>query len=256
VLGGGGFRSYYHLGFFKVIKELSKEKKIYIRNIIGTSSGAISAVYHVCEISDKDIISSYSIIRDQMSQGLSLHDATIYTLRQVLPVNAHIICSGKVRIYVSVLGWTGLYPKYIDHFETFEDLIKALSASINIPYLTSRSLTGTWINDFRCYDGLFTSIVPSIQFHNIPQLEISTHKVLYPTRYTLNPGDPHIYLLGFRGLIEAQNFFNGLNNFNSIIRWIEPRTGNKQKSNFKSYKLDLIIPGLMWIYAINFGLKN
>lgn len=272
VLGGGGFRSYYHLGFFKILKELIKQNKIQPRHFIGTSSGAISAVYHVCGVTDDSILLTYQIIREQMELGKSLHDAAIYTLRQILPPNAHLICSGKVRIYVSVLGWFGFYPMYINHFETFEDLILALSASINIPWFTTYSWfgtvlkhaslskrdgtvikhaclsfgEGTIIKESRCYDGLFTSIVPSIrsEIHDIPQLEISTHKVLYPKRHTLHPGDNHIYLLSLRGLIESFEFFNGQKN--NIIKWIEP------EKKLKNTKLYLIIPGLMWIWAINF----
>jgi len=253
VLGGGGFRSYYHLGFFRVIKELVKQNKIFVRNIIGTSSGAISAVYYACEIGDQEILSTYSLIKEKMKGGESLHDAAIYTLRKLLPPNAHTICSNKVRIYVSILSWTGFQSMYIDQFETFEDLILAISASINIPYLTSSSWTGTWFKGSRCYDGLFTSIIPSIKSknHDIVQLEVATHRVLYPKRHTLHPGDSHIYLLSLRGLIETHEFFNG--KINNIIRWIEP--GSDFENKKKSFRLYLIIPGLMWIYAIKFGSK-
>jgi hypothetical protein len=247
VLGGGGFRSYYHLGFFTLIKELVAQNKIKPRYLIGTSSGAISAVYHACGIDDKDILSTYDLIKNQMNLGLSLHDAAIHTIKQILPPDAHTICSGKVQIYVSVLGWSGFYPMYINHFATRNDLIQAISASINIPYLTTSSWLGIKINGSRCYDGLFTAIVPSFPSHPIPQLAVSTHRVLYPKRHTLNPGDSHIYLLGLRGLIESYEFFNGQTNPNSIVKWIHPFANigpKKSKSN-----LYLIIPGLMWIWA-------
>lgn len=245
VLGGGGFRSYYHLGLFKIIKDLKSNKKIRPRYLIGTSSGAISAVYHVCGIDDQTILSTYDLIKTCMDQGLSLHDAAINTLKQVLPPNAHLICNGKVRIFVSVLGWTGFYPKYIDRFDSFDDLINSISASINIPWFTSNSCTGTIINGSRCYDGIFTSIVPSLSFHDVPQLEISTHRVLYPKRHTLHPGDSHIYLLGIRGLIETKNFFTShFTPNNGIIRWIESKTKKTKTTKVNKFIL-FIIPGLM-----------
>lgn len=255
ILGGGGFRSYYHLGVFKIIKDLISNNKIQPRHLVGTSSGAITAVYYACDISDDLILQTYLLIKNQMDQGLSLHDAAIRTLKQILPINAHVLCSGKVRIYVSVMGWTGFYPKYIDHFDTYDDLFAAISASINIPWFTSSSWTGTKIKGVRCYDGIFTSIVPSLKSHDIAQLEISTHRVLYPKRHTLLPGDTHIYLLGIRGLIEAHEFFTGQTKSNKIIRWIEPESNSKfeVKSKILKYRLlQIIIPGLMFVCSIKY----
>ena len=44
ILSGGGFKGYYHLGLCKILKHFEKNNKIKIRHIIGTSTGAISAV--------------------------------------------------------------------------------------------------------------------------------------------------------------------------------------------------------------------
>jgi len=250
IVGGGGFRCYYHLGFFKLLKLMNH---ITPRHLIGTSSGAISIVYHVCELTDQQIFKTYELIQGYMGSnlGLSLHDAAVKALRISLPPNAHKMCSGKIKIFVSEFTLFGFAKKYIDHFETFDDLILAISASINIPWLTSNNLYGTVINGSRCYDGFFSSIVPIFcpQTHDLNQLVLLTHKVTYPKRLTLYPGDSHIYLLALKGLIEAKEFFTKKDE-HSIIKWID-KTKTKPTSSKTKYKL-VLIPGLMYLYSIFF----
>jgi hypothetical protein len=247
IVGGGGFRCYYHLGFFKLLKLIPN---IMPRHFIGTSSGAISIVYHVCELTDQQIFKTYELIQRQMSLGSCLHDAAVQALREILPSNAHELCNGKIKIFVSEFTLFGFSKKYIDHFETFDDLILSISASINIPCLTSSNIYGTIINGSRCYDGCFASLVPIFcpRIHDLNQLVLLTHKVTYPKRFTLYPGDPHIYLLALKGLIEAKDFFTKKDE-HSIIKWID-KTKYKTKSKPK-YRL-VIIPGIMYLYSLFF----
>lgn len=248
VVGGGGFRCYYHLGFFKLIKKMNYNPRYFI----GTSSGAISIVYYTCGLTDAQIFKTYEIIQKLMnsSLGLCLHDAAVQALQTILPPNAHELCSGKIKILVSELRWFGFVKKYIDKFETFDDLINAISASINIPWLTSSNIYGTIINGSRCYDGCFTSVVPIFcpQTHDLNQLVLLTHKVVYPKKLTLYPGDSHIYLLALKGLIEAKDFFTKKSEHH-IIKWIDK---SRYKPKSKSKNKLVIIPSLMFVYSLLF----
>jgi len=249
IVGGGGFRSYYHVGFFKLFKQIPN---ITPRHLIGTSSGAISIVYYVCKLTEQEIFRTYELIQEYMGPvlSLSLHDAAVKALRIILPPNAHEICSGKIKIFVSELRWFGFYKKYIEHFNTFDDLILAISASINIPFLTSYDVYGTMIGSSRCYDGFFTSIVPIFcpQTHDLDQLVLFTHKVIYPKRFTLYPGDSHIFLLSLRGLVETKDFFTKKDE-HRVIKWID-KTEYKPKYNPR-YRL-LIAPALIYFYSLFF----
>ncbi len=249
IVGGGGFRCYYHLGFFKLLKRVSN---ITPRYFIGTSSGAISIVYYICELTDEQIFKTYDIIQQLMNTGACLHEAATYALRTILPPNAHQICSGKIKIFVSELGWFGFTKRYIDSFDTFDDLINAISASINIPLLTSNNFYGIKINGSRCYDGCFTSLVPTFcpHIHDLNQLVLLTHKVPYPKRFTLYPGDSHIYLLALKGLIEAKDFFTKKSE-HRVIKWIDKTKINNKFEKKNKFKL-IFIPGLMWIYSMVF----
>ena len=243
IVGGGGFRCYYHLGFFKLLKKMNYNPRYFI----GTSSGAISIVYYICRLTDEQIFNTYDIIQAYMQSGFCLHDAAVQALHIILPSNAHEICSGKIKIFVSELQWFSFTKKYIDHFETLDDLINAISASINIPWLTSNNIFGTIINGSRCYDGCFTSIVPIFcpQTHDLNQLVLLTHRVNYPKRLTLWPGDSHIYLLALKGLIEAKDFFTNKSE-HDIIKWIDKKHKPRSKSKYKL----IIIPSLMFIYSL------
>ena len=76
---------------------------------------------------------------------------------ELLPENAHNLCSGKA--FISI---TRLYPlgnELVSEFESREDLIRALLVSCHVPLWFDRQL---WVNykECRCMDGGLTSLIP------------------------------------------------------------------------------------------------
>jgi predicted patatin/cPLA2 family phospholipase len=263
IIGGGGFRGYYHVGSLYIIKELEQKNKIKIRQIIGTSSGAIGAVNYACNVNSYNWIKSYEEIKKLMEDGLDLHTATIMVLREKLPKNAHELCNQhNVKIAVSYICFQkSLWPIKInevllDNFSSFNNLIDSLSASINIPYYTSNNVNGVIINNIRYYDAFFCRHTPIIINNDLPQLIIKTINVIYPRFVTLNAKDSYINLLALRGYLETYNFFKYTTN-NNVIKWIEPcnllkikdKQNKENKENKEHNYLVFIIPLLFFIKA-------
>jgi len=235
VLSGGGFKSFYHIGLCKILKELEYNDKIKIRNIIGTSSGAISAVIYACNI-DFDIwFEAYYDIKDNINNS-DLHRAVIKTLKNKLPNDAYLKCNNKVKISVSKLTMFGFYEETIDYFTSNDHLISVISASIKIPFLTSNSIIGQKINNSFCYDGFFSRISPVIHNNDLPQLLVRTQKVIYSHNLIFKPADSYIELLSLRGLYESKKFLKN-EIVNKIMCWIPPNKSKKIKN-----KLYIIVP--------------
>lgn len=235
IIGGGGFRGYYHVGSLYLLKQLEKNNKISIRQIVGTSSGAIAAVNYACDIDFNEWLDSYDKIKNLMKTGYDLHLATIKLLKEKLPSNAHDLCNlHNVKIVTSKLKWNylGFTEVIFDKFESFDFLIDCISAAINIPYYTSDNFGGIVINSNRHYDGFFCRLTPIIVNNDYPQLVIKTASVLYPTFATLKPKDSHINLLAIRGFLETNKFLKNQSNKNKVIQWIDPNNElNKDVSN-------------------------
>jgi hypothetical protein len=255
VIGGGGFRGYYHIGSLYILKVLEQQQKISIKQIIGTSSGAIASVNYACNIDFNKWLESYNEIKNLMLNGLDLHLATIAVLKYKLPSNAHILCNQQnVKIVVAKFNWWpfGFTEVIFDNFTSFDHLINCLSAAINIPMYTSNNFKGIMINNNRYYDGFFCRLTPIIKNNNMPQLVIKTAHVLYPKFVTLKPKDSHINLLAMRGFLETKKFLTIDTNINKVIEWIEPynekNNSNKIQSNKTNY-LFYIIPLIFYIGA-------
>lgn len=270
VIGGGGFRGYYHVGSLYILKDLEKQNKINIRQIIGTSSGAIASVNYACDIDFNEWLQSYDEIRNLMKNGIDLHLSTMMVLKNKLPSNAHILCNQRnVKIAVSKFNWWpfGFTEVIFNNFESFDHLLNCLSAAINIPMYTSNNFKGIIINNNRYYDGFFCRLTPTINNNNLPQMVIKTAHVLYPKFVTLKPKDSHIDLLAMRGFLETKKFLSvdAKNSANRVIEWIEPHTEqikhteqiNKNQFNKlnKTNKLFYVIPLIFFIGANYFKNK-
>lgn len=252
VIGGGGLRGYYHIGSLYILKDLEKQKKISIRQIIGTSSGAIASVNYACNINFNKWLESYNEIKNSMLNGLDLHMATITVLKYKLPSNAHILCNQQnVKIVVAKFNWWpfGFTETIFDNFESFDHLINCLSAAINIPIYTSNNFKGIMMNNNRYYDGFFCRLTPIIQNNDMPQLVIKTAYVLYPKFVTLEPKDSYINLLAMRGFLETKKFLTIDTNINKVIEWIEPYNKNDLAEQVKTNYLFYVIPLIFFIGA-------
>lgn len=257
IIGGGGFRGYYHIGSLYILKDLEQQNKIKIRQIIGTSSGAIAAVNYACDVDFNKWLDSYNDIKNLMDDGLDLHNATITVLKNKLPQNAHILCNQQnVKIVTTKFDWWPFkFTEVVfDNFVSFDFLIDCLSAAINIPIYTSNNFRGVIINNNRYYDGFFHRLTPIIRNNDLPQLVIKTVNVLYPKFVTLKPRDSHINLLAMRGFLETKKFLTSEINTNKVIEWIESNNAidlnNKIKSNKTQVKknyLFYVIPLIFFI---------
>lgn len=255
IIGGGGFRGYYHIGSLCILKDLEKQNKIKIRQIIGTSSGAIAAVNYACNINFNKWLDSYGDIKNLMDNGLDLHSATITVLKNKLPKNAHILCNQQnVKIVTTKFDWWpfGFTEAVFDNFISFDFLINCLSAAINIPIYTSNNFRGVIINNNRYYDGFFYRLTPIIQNNDLPQLVIKTVNVLYPKFVTLKPKDSHINLLAMRGFLETKKFLTSESNINKVIEWIDSNNATDLNNKIKSNKIQIKKNHLFYIIPLFF----
>lgn len=245
VLSGGGFKGYYHVGLCKILKNFESKNKIKIRYIIGTSTGAISAIIYACNIDYNKWIESFYKIKENIHKT-DLHRTVIEILKDELPSNAHELCNGKIKITTSKLTLFGFIEEIHDNFISKEHLISVLSASIKIPYLTSNSIFGEPLNNYYHYDGFFTRVSP-IQYNNdIPQLLVKTYIANYSSSLSLKPVDSHIELLSLRGLYESKKFFK-YDKKNNTIEWIE--SNNKKKVSLYEKYSYILYPGLFYLYT-------
>lgn len=250
VISGGGFSGFYHAGFFTLLKKLIKTDKIEIRNIYATSAGVLSSIFFLCDININEWLKSYYYCFNNKNNNI--HSNIINIIKKILPKNAHELCSNKINITLTKLNYYNFESVIINKFETFEDLIKIVEASINIPYVISPTCKGTIINGISYYDGGFTKNTPIIYNNDLPQLLLKTHEIDYPILKKYFSNDPYLELLIFRGAIESYDFFtNNTNNKNVPIYWIDGRYEKKikKKENYKYIKF--FIPIFMFIYSIS-----
>ena len=249
ILSGGGLKGFYHVGMCKILQEYEKNNEIKIRYIIGTSTGALTAVIYACNLDYNSWIESYYTIKKYINQS-DLHRIVINILRDKLPENAYQLCNGKVKISLSRITIFGFYEEMIDTFHSNEHLLKVLSGAIKVPYVTSNTFWPEKINNNYYYDAYFVRMTPIIYNNDLPQLLIKTHLINYSNRLSLNPNDSFIELLSLRGLYESKKFLMN-NNKNRSIKWIEKNYVEKKKVNY----IIFIIPAIFYVYSIfNFTL--
>ena len=245
IFSGGGFKGFYHIGICKILKDMENNNKIKIRYIIGTSTGAISAINYACNIEYETWIQAYYTIKQNITKS-DLHNCVIDVFQTKIPKNAYELCNGKVKIAVSKLTLFGFEEELIDYFESNEHLINVLSAAIKIPFLTSKSIFGIKIKKDIYYDAFFNRITPIIYNNDIPQLVVKTYDATYPSYLILKPADSFIELLSLRGLYETHKFLK-YNNKNKTILWVNK--GNIKQKGIIEKNLYLIIPILFWFLS-------
>lgn len=240
ILGGGGLKGYFHVGLCKILKDYENNNKIKIRYIIGSSTGALSAVMYVVNIHHHTWLNEYYEIKQNISNS-DLHTTVIDIFRKCMPKDAYLLCNNKIKISLSKLTIFGFKNVLIDKFESNEHLLDVLSASIKIPFWTSNEIYGCNIKNNIYYDSFFTKITPIIYNNDLEQLVIKTVSVNYLNKYSLTPADSFIELLALRGLYESTDFFKSNKNSNTIF-WV-----NKYYKKEKKSKLYIIIPIVLYL---------
>lgn len=246
VFSGGGLKGFYHIGICKILKYHEFNKNIKIRYIIGTSTGALSAVMYACNIDLNIWYNSYYVIKDNINK-MDMVSIIVKILKEHLPNDAYKRCSNRVKISLSNLTFLGFHEELIDNFDSNEHLISVLSAAIRIPYVTSNIFLPENIKNKFYYDGFFVRIIPIIYNNDLPQLLINTHLTNYSNNLSLSPQDSFIELLSLRGMYESNKFFRKNIN-NKTIKWIE-KYYKKPKNIFNKY-LYIVLPSLFFIISI------
>ena len=226
VISGGGFAGFYYAGTFEIIKYLKMANKIKINKIYATSAGVLAGIFYLCNINAIDWMNTYNYAKENNNNNY--HEILIKTLIKYIPDNAHILCNGTLNIITSKRTMFGFKKVIFNNFNSLEELILIVSASINVQFLLSKNYMGIKIGNDYYYDGVFTSNTPLLYDSAYPQLLMKTHKIEYPLKNAFNLNDECIELLIFRGYIETEKFLNGENK-KLPFSWINKNLKKKKK---------------------------
>ena len=123
----------YALFYFGVYKQLLLDGSMSIRRIYGRSSGAIAGALMCCDITD----SSGILERVQhYNHSLRIVDSWAAALADILPVDAHKRCSGRLFI---TTAWCGVIPCTVSAFTDNAHLLEMIVASGRIPLVTTKT---------------------------------------------------------------------------------------------------------------------
>lgn len=135
-VAGGGVFFFWEVG---VLKYLSERYRLQDVNLIGVSAGALASVLVACQVDfDRSVRRAYDICveRDIFNRPGGLQGVWGAILRQwlddLLPENAHERCQGRVKIIATRMPRMKLC--YLEEFQTRDDLIDSLLASVHIPF--------------------------------------------------------------------------------------------------------------------------
>jgi predicted patatin/cPLA2 family phospholipase len=197
---GGGFSGLWAIGLIQIFQTLEKAGAMKIHILHGYSIGAIFAVFYACNFTTQQSIEAYCLLQEHANDS-GLYSACREVLQQVLPVDAHTLCTDRVRI-----GMTQKFPMLWYHevstFLTRDALIAAIVSSSSIPCITT-SLSNAVAN---YVDGVFGQTVWG---WSPPRLGRTGIELLPPClgySYVFSPTDPYIYGLIINGLTDIIYF--------------------------------------------------
>lgn len=203
VISGGGFYGFFVIGIDLVLKKLEKLHNIRIQRFAGSSVGAICSILMCCNIESLKILDLYERLHGRTDFFFLLREE----LLKLLPENAYFLCSGRVFIHATEIGYFGFRHAVFSQYTSNEDLIDAAMASSNCPFIINPKIFYVYKN--RWYiDGCFTRALPYFS-SNSHQLLIKLYNISYHLPYIYRPLDPSIEGLVVKGAIEAEKFFNG-----------------------------------------------
>jgi hypothetical protein len=176
-----------------------------------------------------------------------------------MPEDAHIRCSGKVFVSITVVdlskGPGALTNKIVSQFASRDDLMDACMASSCIPYVSDDGIGRRFRGEY-VLDGGVINNVPHFNDHKRRQIAIRLSKVShrvclfvshvaattvlnahdthhthhtrapqvnYPTFVSFTPVDPCVEALVVRGALEARRFLSGIDSCTSL-EWVERET--------------------------------
>ena len=120
VISGGGMKGYFVVGAWSVLFHTLKEKRFTVKRWAGTSVGAASAIYMCCGVDPVIWSNTYWRTRRLIrSQGTSIVESFRILSHELLPDNAHELCTGKVFLSITLLTVLGPKNVIVSEFCTF-----------------------------------------------------------------------------------------------------------------------------------------
>lgn len=249
VISVGGFYGLFAIGTDKILKKLEKNRQLTIRRYAGSSVGAICAVCMACHISGDRIVNVYN----RLSHTPHYFKALRKELLSLLPEDAYLKCTDKVFIHMTKVG----FPYLLEHvvvsrFIHNEDLVDAMMASSNMPFLVSSSLVYRFRGGYYV-DGCFSRFLPVFEDHVHAQLLLKLYHIQYYGPFSFIPKDPSIEGLIVKGAVETDKFFSEPNPEIKTLTWYHPTSISYPTIRFmvsyfcSSTSLGLIL-GYLWFH--------
>jgi len=164
VVSGGGVKLYYFVGIYSLLQELENNNIIKIKSYSAISSGSVFIILMVCKIGIPLILKKYKkyICLFQQRSKLKITKFKLLEnfLNEILPNNAHTLCSNKV--YITTTQLEIPFKKItFNSFKSKKDLIKKILASGSFPFLVNEDIYYQY-NNKNYIDGCFTINTPII----------------------------------------------------------------------------------------------
>ena len=241
VISIGGFYGFFMIGADKILKQLERDHQIRIQRYAGSSVGAICAVCMACDISAESVLDLYESLREHPFQYFPVLRER---LLNILPIDAYLRCSHRVFIHATKLC---VFPLRLQHviislFYNNEDLVDAMMASSNMPFLVSSQ----WTYRFRgehYMDGCFSRCLPLFEDNKYPQLLMKLYNIQYYGPFSYAPTDPSIESLIIKGAIETERFFSKKKEGIHTLAWHIP--ASSRPSPWKTWwsRMDVVYMG-------------
>lgn len=232
---------------------LQKTRGINIGRIAGASAGAWCAIFIACNLPPIDWAQTYittqRLYRDSDSELLECYREFA---EQLLPADAHVRCSGRVFISLTVIEGGLLRNLVVSEFLSRRDLINTAIASSQLPFISTKGFGWRWRGRL-VLDGGLTNNVPV--FHDSlsgqrDQLVFHLSEVPYSMLMSLRPRDTCIESLVLRGAVEMKRLLTAGIQTN-CIEFLPPTTdphlrstvGERLRLTFKwLFLIMLILP--------------
>jgi len=235
VFSGGGFTGYYGVGMGHIINNYMNPENI--KGFIGSSCGALCAVYIACKVPLFIWYETSQILRRELRRGKSLTEAIYIASNYALPQTAHEMCNKcNVEIVATKVTWTGLEKKVFSNFSSREEVIMCLCASTSLPYFINWKFPySVKIGDSYYIDGGIMDNLPIKKKCPYDQVVVKSYNLKYPWLYRFTPNDKSIHKLMIKG---AEDLFQFINNPHSpennkkVIK-LHEITNNLNKNSIK-----------------------
>lgn len=164
VISGGGVKLFYFLGIYSMLHTLQNNKIIKIKSYSGISSGSVFITLMACKINIPFILKKYkkyiSLFQQRNKLKITKFKLLENFLYEILPEDAHIICSNKV--YITTTQVSLPFKKItFNQYNSKKDLIEKLLTSTSFPFLVNENIYHSYDNK-KYIDGCFSTNTPLI----------------------------------------------------------------------------------------------